>query len=128
MKSVYDLLNHIVSIIPCNDSTSHELDKKLDLCKKELLQSSDEAMDELLAKCNDCGSRNLRASGDDLVCNRCGDNQTCPRCSQVVLRIKNTDRTDILCALRVWEKQLNPQSKMSAQKLIDYIDNAGYED
>ncbi len=82
---------------------------------------------DYVAKCNDCGSKDLRASGDDNICNRCGDSAMWPRCSQVVLRLKNNSREDILSALRMWEKQLNTQSKETAKKLIEYVDNAGGE-
>lgn len=43
---------------------------------------------------------------------------------QVTLKIRNTDRTDILSALRLWSEQLNPQSQEGAEELIKYIDRA----
>lgn len=85
------------------------------------------------AKCVNpkCLSTNLRASGDDLKCNDCNTSMFFDQREmkeiepQVLLRLKNTDRTDILSALRVWKKQLNQKSKESADDLINYIDNAG---
>ena len=88
--------------------------------------------DEKLSKCTNCDCTELTdGTGGDLKCVDCHthflyeDGKYTVVEPQVLLRLKNTDRTDILFALRKWKKQLVPSSKNCIQELIDYIDNAG---
>lgn len=81
------------------------------------------------ARCLNCNSTDLVVSGDDLKCNQCRTSMMFGEIEeiepQVLLRLKNTDRTDILQALRMRLPTLNESSKSSIQDLIDYIDRAG---
>ena len=48
--------------------------------------------------------------------------------TQVVLRLSNAQRTDILQSLKMRLPTLVETSKESMTQLIDYVDHAGYED